>query len=78
VQQIFLKEISMSQTADYKGYKITASAEERDGRWYGNFVREKDGNTFRSEMAVIEAGSQEDAEAQLIEQARAQVHALET
>lgn len=33
----------------------------------------KDGKPFRSEMTVIEAGSQENAEAQLIEQARAQV-----
>jgi hypothetical protein len=71
-------EIAMSQTADYKGYKITATAEERDGKWYGHFVREKDENAFHSEMAVIEAGSQEDAETQLIEQARANVHALET
>jgi hypothetical protein len=68
----------MSQTADYKGYKITATVEERNGKWYGHFVREKDGSPFRSEMVVIDAGSQEDAEAQLIEQARAHVHALGT
>lgn len=67
----------MSQSIEYKGYKITAKAEQRDGKWYGAFVREKDGSPFRSEMTVIEAGSQEDAEAQLIEQARAQVHGLE-
>ncbi|MDB5760179.1 MAG: hypothetical protein JWM30_3468 [Burkholderia sp.] len=68
----------MSQTADYKGYKITATAQQRGGEWYGNFVREKDGDTFRSGMTVMHAGSQEDAEAQLLELARAQVHALET
>ena len=68
----------MSQSTEYKGYKITATVEQRDGKWYGSFVREKDGNPFRSEMAVIEAGSQEDAEARLIERARAQVHTLET
>lgn len=71
-------EIAMSQSTEYKGYKITATAEQRDGKWYGTFVREKDGKPFRSEMTVIEAGSQEDAEAKLIEQARAQVHGLET
>lgn len=67
----------MSQSTEYKGYRIIATAEQRDGKWYGAFVREKDGSTYRSEMTVIEAGSQEDAEAQLIEQARAQVHGLE-
>jgi hypothetical protein len=70
-------EIAMTQTIEYKGYKITATAEQREGKWYGAFVREKDGDTFRSEMKVMNAGSQEDAEAQLVESARAQIHEVE-
>ena len=66
----------MTQSTEIKGCKITATAEQRDGKWYGAYLREKDGNPFRSETVVIEAGSQEDAEEQLLEQARAQMHAL--
>jgi hypothetical protein len=66
----------MTQSTEYKGYKLTASAEQRDGKWYGAYVREKDGDVFRSEMSVIESGSQDAAETQLLDAARAHINQL--
>ena len=66
----------MTQNTEYKGYKLTASAEQRDGKWYGAYVREKDGDVFRSEMNVIESGSQESAETQLLDAAREHINQL--
>ncbi|MFL6715324.1 MAG: hypothetical protein ACJ8G3_03070 [Burkholderiaceae bacterium] len=66
----------MTQSTEYKGYKLTASAEQRDGKWYGAYVREKDGDVFRSEMSVIESGSQDSAETQLLDAARAHINQL--
>jgi hypothetical protein len=71
------KERIMTQTTDYKGYKLTASAQQRDGKWYGAYVREKDGHVFRSEMSVIESGSQESAETQLLDAAREHINRLD-
>jgi hypothetical protein len=71
------KERIMTQTTDYKGYKLTASAEQRDGKWYGAYVREKDGDVFRSEMSVIESGSQDSAETQLLDSAREHINQLD-
>jgi hypothetical protein len=67
----------VARTTEYKGYKITATAQQRGAKWYGNFVRERDGDIFRSELTVMDACSLEHAEAQLLELARAQVYALE-
>jgi hypothetical protein len=72
-----LKEHIMTQTTEYKGYKLTASAEQRDGRWYGSYVREKGGDTYRSEMSVIESGSQDSAETQLLDAAREHINQLD-
>lgn len=67
----------MTQSTEYKGYRLSASAEQRDGKWYGAYVREKDGDTFRSEMTVIESGSQESAETQLLDTAREHINRLD-
>jgi hypothetical protein len=67
----------MTQTTEYKGYKLTASAQQRDGKWYGAYVREKDGDVFRSEMSVIESGSQASAETQLLDVAREHINRLD-
>nr|WP_217345185.1 hypothetical protein [Noviherbaspirillum sp. L7-7A]MBV0879415.1 hypothetical protein [Noviherbaspirillum sp. L7-7A] len=67
----------MTQTTEYKGYRLTASAEQRDGKWYGAYVREKDGDVFRSEMSVIESGSQDSAETQLLDAAREHISRLD-
>jgi hypothetical protein len=71
------KEDVMTQTTEYKGYKLTASAEQRDGKWYGAYVREKNGDVFRSEMSVIESGSQASAETQLLDVAREHINRLD-
>jgi len=66
----------MTQSAGYRGRKISASAMSKDDELYGSYVRESQGEPFRNGMVSRDTDSQQSTDTRLRNTSRQPVDRL--